>query len=168
MQMILGEKVNTILLDKFKYLSMSLVLLQVIEALVFLLLASRSDHFTMNQPTILRFCVVNLSALLINLFFLGLFVIIEMKSKKVYSLSFIAIIGGLTGVITMLTSRILAFINPFAWMSSLLTISYSRKGDEFIQVLNPINYYTGIIALTLLILSIMYLKNMKSYHLWKD
>lgn len=168
MQMILGEKVNTILLDKFKYLSMSLVLLQVIEALVFLMLASRSDHFTMNQPMILRFCVVNLSALLINLFFLGLFMIIEMKSKKVYSLSFIAIIGGLTGVITMLTSRVLAFINPFAWASSLLTISYSRKGDEFIQVLNPINYYTGIIALTLLILSIVYLKNMKSYHLWKD
>lgn len=167
-QIILGEKVNSILLNKFKNLSFKLILLQIIEAIVFLKLAMNSDHFSINGQMILRFGLVNLSALIINLFFLGLFMIIEMKTKKVYTLSFISIIGGLTGIITMLTSKILAYINPFAWMASLLNISYVNEGNKFVQVLNPINFYTVIIALIFLILSIIYLKSMKSYKLWKD
>ena len=94
--------------------------------------------------------------------------IIEMKTTKVYSLSFISIIGGLTGIITMLTSNILSYVNPFAFMASLLNISYVKEGDKFIQVLNPINYYTLIIAIILLILTTIYLKTMKSYNLYKD
>ena len=94
--------------------------------------------------------------------------IIEMKAKKVYTLSFLAIIGGLTGVISMLTSKILTYINPFAWMASLLNISYVKEGNQFAQVLNPINFYTLILALALLILSLLYLKTMKSYNLSKD
>ena len=117
---------------------------------------------------ILRFLIVNLSAIIINLFFLGFFMIIEMKTKKVYTLSFISIVGGLTGVITMLTSEILSFINPFAWMASLLNISYVKEGGKFVQVLNPINFYTLIIALIFLIASIYYIKTMKSYNLYKD
>ena len=94
--------------------------------------------------------------------------IIEIKTKKVYALSFIAIIGGLTGIITMLTSKTLSFLNPFALMSSLLSISYVKKENAFIEVLNPINLYALIISSTLLILSIIYLKKMKSYNLSKD
>lgn len=168
MEIILGEKVNSILLNKFKNLSFKLILLQIIEALVFLALAMKSDHFNINSGIILRFLLVNLSALIINLFFLALFMIIEMKTKKVYTLSFISIIGGLTGVITMLTSEILSFINPFAWMASLLNISYVKESDKFVQVLNPLNFYTLIIALILLIISLIYLKTMKSYNLYKD
>ena len=117
---------------------------------------------------ILRFGLVNISAIIINLFFMGLFMIIEMKSKRVYTLSFIAIVGGLTGVITMLTSKILSFVNPFAWMASLMNISYVNEGGKFIQVLNPINFYTPIIALILLIVCLGYLKTMKSFNLYKD
>ena len=158
MQIILGEKVNYILLNKFKNLSLKLFLLQIIEAI----------SFIFNNEMILRFLIVNLSAIIINLFFLGFFMIIEMKTKKVYTLSFISIVGGLTGVITMLTSEILSFINPFAWMASLLNISYVKEGDKFVQVLNPINFYTLIIALIFLIASIYYIKTMKSYNLYKD
>lgn len=168
MQIILGEKVNSILINKCKNLSFKLVLLQIIEAAIFILLAMKSDYFNMNSEMILRFLVVNLSALIINLFFLEIFIIIEMKTKKVYTLSFISIIGGLTGVITMLTSKTLAFINPFAWMSSLLNISYVKDGEKFVQVLNPINFYTVIIVLVFLIFSLIYLKVMKSYNLYKD
>lgn len=164
----LGEKVNYILLDKFKNLSLKLFLLQIIEAISFIFLAMKSKNFTFNNEMILRFLLVNLSSLIINLFFLGFFMIIEMKTKKVYTLSFISIVGGLTGVITMLTSEIFSLVNPFAWMASLLNISYVKEGDKFIQVLNPINFYTLIIALIFLVASIFYIKKMKSYNLYKD
>lgn len=168
LQLSLGEKVNDILINKFKNLSLRLVLLQVIEALVFLRLAMRSVNFALTSDVLLRFVLVNISILLINLFFLGLFMIIEMKVKRVYSLSFISIVGGLTGIITMLTSEFLSFVNPFAWMASLLNISYVKEGDKFVQVLNPINFYTGIIALILLIFTIIYIKEMNTYNLYKD
>lgn len=167
-QIMLGEKVNHILINKFKNLSLKLILLQTLEALFFILLARKSVNFNMNSEMLLRFLLVNLSALIINLFFLGFFMIVEMKSKKVYTLSFISIIGGLTGIITMLTSKALSFINPFAWMASLLNISYIIKNENFVQVLNPINFYTIIIAFAFLVLMIIYIKTMKSYNLWKD
>ncbi|KXO15846.1 hypothetical protein LV469_05700 [Peptoniphilus sp. GNH] len=168
MQIILGEKVNSILLYKFKNLSFKLIVLQIIEALGFIKIAMHSDHFSLNSEMLLRFVTVNLSALIINLFFLGLFMIIEIKSKKVYTLSFISIIGGLTGVICMLTSKILTYLNPFAWMASLLNTSYIKEEGSFIQVLNPTNFYTLIIALILLIVCLGYLKAMKTYNLYKD
>lgn len=168
MQIILGEKVNSILFDKFKILALRLVFLQIIEGLVFLSLAKRSANFNFSGDMVLRFVLVNLTALIINLFFVSLFMIIEMKSKKVYTLSFLSIIGGLTGIITMLSSETLSFVNPFAWMASLLNISYLNEGGKFIQVLNPINFYTLIIALISLLGSLYYLKSMKSYSLYKD
>ncbi|WP_276881228.1 hypothetical protein [Anaerococcus tetradius] len=168
LQVSLGEKVNSILINKFKNLSLKLVLLQIVEAIVFLLLAKKSANFNMDTDMILRFGLVNLSAILTNLFFMGLFMIIEMKAKRVYTLSFISIVGGLTGIITMLTSEFLCFVNPFGWMASLLNISYVKEGDKFVQVLNPINFYTGIIALILLMLTIIYIKEMKTYNLYKD
>lgn len=82
MQIMLGEKVNSILIDKFKNLSFSLVLLQISESIVFILLAKKSVNFIVNREIILRFSLVNLTALLINLFLLVLFIIIEMKTKK--------------------------------------------------------------------------------------
>ena len=167
-QIMLGEKVNHILINKFKNLSLKLILLQALEAIFFILLARKSANFSMSSEMLLRFLLVNLSALIINLFFLGFFMIVEMKSKKVYTLSFISIIGGLTGIITMLTSKVLSFINPFAWMASLLNISYIIKNENFVQVLNPINFYTIIIAFAFLVLMIIYIKTMKSYNLWKD
>lgn len=68
----------------------------------------------------------------------------------------------------MLTSKVLSFINPFAWMASLLNVSYVIENENFVQVLNPINFYTIIIAFAFLVLMIIYLKTMKSYNLWKD
>lgn len=130
LQQSLWEKVNDILINKFKNLSLRLVLLQIIKALVFLRLAMISLNFPMTNDVIFRFFLVNISILLINLFFLGLFMIIEMKMKRVYSLSFISIVGGLTVIITMLTSKFLSFLNPFAWMASLLNISYVKEGDK--------------------------------------
>ena len=168
MQIMLGGKVNTILINKFKNLSIKLVFLQLIEAFVFILAARKGVNFSLGKEVLIRFLVFNLSVIVINLFFLAIFMIVEMKVKKVYALSFIAIVGGLTGVITMLTSQILAYINPFAWMASLLNISYVNEGGRFIQILNPINPYTLIIAFTLLILSLVYLKSMKTYNLYKD
>ncbi|WP_297811761.1 hypothetical protein [uncultured Finegoldia sp.] len=168
MQIILGEKVNSILLDKFKNLSLRLILLQITESITFILLAKRSVNFSVDSEIILRCGVVNLSALVVNLFLLGLFMTIEMKSKKVYTMSFVSIIGGLSGVITMLTSENLSFVNPFAWMASLLSISYVKDNGKFVQVLNPINFYTLIIATTLLISVVIYLKTMKSYNLYKE
>ena len=168
MQIILGGKVTSILLDKFKNLAFKLTLLQVIEAIIFFLLARRSPYFSMTSQMLVRCFVVNLSALAINLFFLGFFMVIEMKTKNVYTLSFLSIIGGLTGVISMLTSKILTYINPFAWMASLLNISYVKEGGQFVQVLNPLNFYTLMIALGLLTTSLAYLRTMKSYRLWKD
>lgn len=168
LQIILGGKVTSILLDKFKNLAFRLTLLQIIEAIVFLLLARRSPYFSMTSQMLVRFFVVNLSALAINLFFLGFFMVIEMKAKKVYTLSFLSIIGGLTGIISMLTSKVLTYINPFAWMASLMNLSYVKEGDRFVQVLNPLNFYTLIIALVLLTTTLAYLRGMKSYRLWKD
>lgn len=168
MQIMLGGKVNSILINKFKNLSIKLVFLQLIEAFVFILAARKGVNFSLSKEVLIRFLVFNLSVIVINLFFLAIFMIVEMKVKKVYALSFIAIVGGLTGVITMLTSQILAYINPFAWMASLLNISYVNEGGRFIQILNPINPYTLIIAFTLLILSLVYLKSMKTYNLYKD
>lgn len=167
-QIMLGEKVNHILINKFKNLSLKLIILQALEALLFILLASKSANFSMSSEMLLRFVLVNLSALIINLFFLGFFMIVEMKTKKVYTLSFISIIGGLAGIITMLTSKALSFINPFAWMASLLNVSYVLENQNFVQVLNPINFYTIIIAFAFLVLMIIYIKTMKSYILWKD
>lgn len=168
MQIILGQKVNSILFDKFKIISLKLILLQVIEGIVFIILAKRSLQFNLNTDVGLRFGLVNFTAIIINMFFLSSFMIVEMKSKKVYTLSFVSIIGGLTGIITMLTSNTLTYINPFAWMASILNISYVNNGSEFIQVLNPINFYTPIISFIFLITSLSYLKTMKSYNLYKD
>lgn len=168
MQIILGQKVNSILINKFINLSSKLLLLQIVEGIFFLVLAMKSKQFIMDEQMILRFILVNISALLINLFFLSLFMIIEMKTKKVYTLSFLSIIGGLTGIISMLTSKVLTYINPFAWMSSLINISYVKEGSEFIQILNPINLYTPILSLSFLLVNLIYLKNTKSYNLLKD
>ncbi len=168
MQIMLGGRVNTILINKFKILSIKLVFLQLIEAIVFILAARKGVNFSLGKEVLIRFLVFNLSVIVINLFFLAIFMILEMKVKKVYALSFISIVGGLTGVITMLTSQVLAYINPFAWMASLLNISYVNDGGRFIQILNPINPYTLIIAFTLLILSLVYLKSMTAYNLYKD
>lgn len=168
MQIMLGGRVNTILINKFKILSIKLVFLQLIEAIVFILTARKGVNFSLGKEVLIRFLVFNLSVIVINLFFLAIFMILEMKVKKVYALSFISIVGGLTGVITMLTSQVLSYINPFAWMASLLNISYVNDGGRFIQILNPINPYTLIIAFTLLILSLVYLKSMTAYNLYKD
>ena len=57
LQVSLGEKVNSILINKFKNISLKLVLLQIVEAIVFLLLAKKSGHFNMDTDMILRFAL---------------------------------------------------------------------------------------------------------------
>lgn len=70
MQIMLGGKVNTILINKFKNLSIKLVFLQLMEAFVFILAARKGINFSLGKEVLIRFLVFNLSVIVINLFFL--------------------------------------------------------------------------------------------------
>ncbi|MDD7352596.1 MAG: hypothetical protein PUG84_03945 [Peptoniphilaceae bacterium] len=168
LQIRLGEKVTDILLNKFKNLSSKLLLLQIIQWILLIVLSEKSKYFVFNMDVIIRLLLLFIAILFINLFFLALFMILEMKTKKVYLTSFLSIIGALSGIICMLTSRLLSYINPFAWISCLMNISYIKEGDKFIKILNPLQYYIPIIALLFLVISIFYMKNMKKFLLEKE
>lgn len=168
LQISLGEKVRDILLNKFKNLSLKLLLLQVFEWILLVGLSTKSQYFVFVGDVPIRLLILFLSVLFTNLFFLALFMISEMKTQKVYLTSFLSIIGALTGIICMLTPRLLSYINPFSWISCLINISYVKKGNEFIKLLNPLQYYIPIISFLVLILSIFYIKNMKKFILEKE
>lgn len=168
LQISLGESVTQILLNKFKILSTKLLVLQIIEWSIMIAISTKLKLFIFNADTLVRLGILFLATLFTNLFLLALFMIIEMKAKKVYFTSFLSIIGALSGIICMLTSETLSYINPFAWLSSLLNISYVKKGNELVQMLNPLQYYTLIISFVFLIFVIVYMKNMTKYHLEKE
>lgn len=167
-QLSLGEKVNKILISKLKALTLKLVILIVVEFLMIFILSTRSNYFILDIEVVIRSSLVFLSTLVINIFTLVLFMILEIKVSKIYFTSFLSIIGALTGIITMLTSKVLAYINPFAWLSSLINISYVRMDDKFLPQLNPINYLTFLIALASLLAAVDCLSRIKNVEYKKE
>ncbi|WP_394011083.1 hypothetical protein [Anaerococcus cruorum] len=168
LQTSLGEDISNILVNKVKIIARKLGVLQVIEWVIIFILANQNPNLTLNTSTITRSVIYFLSEYAINLFLLILFMIVEMKSSKTYFSLFFSIIGAMTGIICMLTSKVLSQINPFAWFVSMLNISYTEQGSEFIQSANKINYLTLTISLICIIIEFIILKNTKSYSLTKD
>ena len=146
LQTSLGEYISNILVNKIAILAIKIGTLQIIEWIIILLLANRNPNLILGTSTITRLVIYFFSEYSINLFLLNLFMIVEMKSNKVYFSLFFSIIGAMTGIICMLTSKVLSQINPFAWFVSMLNISYTKQGGEFIQSVNDINYLTFIIS----------------------
>ena len=168
LQTSLGEDISNILVNKVKIIARKLGVLQVIEWVIIFILANQNSNLILNTSTITRSIIYFFSEYAINLFLLNLFMIIEMKSNKIYFSLFFSIIGAMSGIICMLTSKVLSQINPFAWFVSMLNLSYTKQGSEFIQSANKINYLTLILSLVCIIIEFIILKNTKSYSLNKD
>lgn len=167
-QLILGENINKILINKIKLISKKLIFTLILEFILILLIACRSINFNLNFELVTRFLIIFFSVLFINIFTILIFTIIEMKVTSIYFTSFFSIVGALSGIISMLTSKTICFFNPFAWFSTLINISYIRKNDKFINILNPQQYLTLIITFILLTIGITYIKKMRKFNLKKE
>lgn len=168
MQMSLGLKVQKILLDKIKNLSIKVFLLQIIEWLIIIFLANKNINFDLNIDVIKRIVIYFLTTLSINVSMLLIFTIIEIKSKKIYFSLFFSIVGAMSGIITMLTSKVLSQINPFGLFATILNINYVREGQAFIQTMNNINYLTLPISLIYIIFALIYITRLNKFSLSKD
>ena len=168
MQMSLGLKVQKILLDKIKNLSIKVFLLQIIEWLIIIFLANKNINFDLNIDVIKRIVIYFLTTLSINVSMLLIFTIIEIKSKKIYFSLFFSIVGAMSGIITMLTSKVLSQINPFGLFATILNINYVREGQVFIQTMNNINYLTLPISLIYIIFALIYITRLNKFSLSKD
>ncbi|AMB98723.1 hypothetical protein AWM75_01350 [Aerococcus urinaehominis] len=157
-----GQSVQRILLNKWKTLAYKLLLVHVCEWGVMLVLASSSTHFEINPDLLMRCGIYFLTSLFINLFFVAFFILIEMKVKKEYFSTFFSIICSMSGIICMLTSKTLSYINPFAWYVTLLNISFVKEGDTFKRLLNDLQIMTFFISLLSLLLLIQVIKNFKN------
>ena len=166
--MSLGLKVQKILLDKIKNLSIKVFLLQIIEWLIIIFLANKNINFDLNIDVIKRIVIYFLTTLSINVSMLLIFTIIEIKSKKIYFSLFFSIVGAMSGIITMLTSKVLSQINPFGLFATILNINYVREGQVFIQTMNNINYLTLPISLIYIIFALIYITRLNKFSLSKD
>ncbi|MBU5669758.1 hypothetical protein KQI68_07910 [Peptoniphilus sp. MSJ-1] len=167
-QLISGENINKILFNKIKLISKKLILTLILEFILILIIAAKSTYFNINFDLVSRFLLIFFSILFINIFTILIFTIMEMKVTSIYFTSFFSIVGALSGIICMLTSKILCFINPFAWQCTLINISFIRENDKFIKLMNPQQYLTFSITFILCIIGITYIKNMKKFNLKKD
>lgn len=168
MQISLGLKVQKILLDKIKNLSIKVFLLQIIEWLIIIFLASKNTNFELDVEIIKRIIIYFLTTLSINISMLLIFTIIEIKSKKIYFSLFFSIVGAMSGIITMLTSKILSQINPFGLLATILNINYVKDGQVYTQTINNINYLTLFISLIYIIISLIYITRVNKFTLTKD
>ena len=84
LQISLGLKVQKILLDKIKNLSIKVFLLQIFEWLIIIFLASKNINFDLDINLIKRIIIYFLTTLSINISMIMIFTIIEIKSKKIY------------------------------------------------------------------------------------
>ena len=168
MQMSLGLKVQKILLDKIKNLSIKVFLVQIIEWLIIIFLASKNTNFDLDVEIIKRIIIYFLTTLSINISMLLIFTIIEIKSKKIYFSLFFSIVGAMSGIITMLTSKILSQINPFGLLATILNINYVKDGQVYTQTMNNINYLTLFISLIYIIISLIYITRVNKFTLSKD
>lgn len=168
LQISLGLKVQKILLDKIKNLSIKVFSLQIIEWLIIIFLASKNINFDLDINLIKRIVVYFLTTLSINISMILIFTIIEIKSKKIYFSLFFSIVGAMSGIITMLTSKVLSQVNPFGLFATILNINYVREGQVFIQTMNNINYLTLPISLIYIILALIYITRLNKFSLSKD
>ena len=168
MQISLGLKVQKILLNKIKTLSLKILLIQIIEWLIIIFLASKNINFELDVEIIKRIIIYFLTTLSINISMLLIFIIIEIKSKKIYFSLFFSIVGAMSGIITMLTSKVLSQINPFGLFATILNINYVKDGEIFRQTMNNINYLTLLISLFYIFLALIYILKNNKFRLSKE
>ena len=158
LQEMLGVEPSTLLFRKWSWLSLRLFLLQLIEWALILHMAARSDHFNLSQVASARVLVPFFSQWLITSAFVALFLILDTRSKSPYFTLFFSMGGALSGILSMLTSRVLTLINPFAWNSSLLSISYVKGSEGFDRVLNPTPWLSLVVSLAGLLICLFMIK----------
>lgn len=168
MQRSLGLRVQKILLNKIKTLSLKILLIQILEWLLIIFLSSKSKNFNLEIDLIKRIVIYFLTTLSINISMLLIFTIIEIKSKKIYFSLFFSIVGAMSGIITMLTSKVLSQINPFGLFASILNINYVKEGQVYRQTLNNINYLTLLISLFYIFLALIYILKNNKFRLSKE
>ena len=166
LQEMLGVAPSTLLFRKWSWLSLRLFILQLIEWALILLMAARSSYFNFSQVASTHVSVMFFSQWLIASAFVALFLILDTRSKSPYFTLFFAMAGSLTGILSMLTSRVLTLINPFAWSSSLLTISYIKESKGFTRVLNPVPWLSLAVSLAGLLICLFMIK--KHTHIRSD
>lgn len=168
MQISLGLKVQKILLNKIKTLSLKILLIQIIEWSLIIFLSSKIKNFNLEIDLIKRIVIYFLTTFSINISMLLLFTIIEIRSKKIYFSLFFSIVGAMSGIITMLTSKVLSQINPFGLFATILNINYVKEGDIFRQTLNNINYLSLLISLFYIFLALIYILKINKFTLSKE
>ena len=168
MQISLGLRVQKILLNKIKTLSLKILLIQILEWLLIIFLSSKSKNFNLDIDLIKRIVIYFLTTLSINISMLLIFTIIEIKSKKIYFSLFFSIVGAMSGIITMLTSKVLSQINPFGLFATILNINYVKDGEVFRQTINNINYLTLLISLFYIFLALFYILKNNKFSLSKE
>lgn len=168
MQISLGLKVQKILLNKIKTLSLKILLIQIIEWSLIIFLSSKSKNFNLEIDLIKRIVIYFLTTFSINISMLLIFTIIEIRSKKIYFSLFFSIVGAMSGIITMLTSKVLSQINPFGLFATILNINYVKDGEVFSETLNNINYFTLLISLFYIFLALIYILKNNKFRLSKE
>lgn len=168
MQISLGLRVQKILLNKIKTLSLKILLIQIIEWSLIIFLSSKNINFELDVEIIKRIIIYFLTTLSINISMLLIFTIIEIKSKKIYFSLFFSIVGAMSGIITMLTSKVLSQINPFGLFATILNINYVKDGEIFRQTMNNINYLTLLISLFYIFLALIYILKNNKFRLSKE
>lgn len=168
MQISLGLRVQKILLNKIKTLSLKILLIQIIEWSLIIFLSSKSKNFNLDIDLMKRIITYFITTLFINISMLLIFTIIEIKSKKIYFSLFFSIVGAMSGIITMLTSKVLSQINPFALFASILNINYVKEGQVYRQTINNINYLTLLISLFYIFLALIYIIKNNKFRLSKE
>ena len=168
MQISLGLRVQKILLNKIKTLSLKILLIQILEWSLIIFLSSQSKNFNLDTDLIKRIVIYFLTTLSINVSMLLIFTIIEIKSRKIYFSLFFSIVGAMSGIITMLTSKVLSQINPFGLFATILNINYVKDGQVYTQTMNNINYLTLFISLIYIIISLIYITRLNKFTLSKD
>lgn len=158
LQEMLGVEPSTLLMRKWSWLSLRLFLLQLIEWALILHMAARSDHFHLSQVASAHVAVVFFSQWLTTSAFVALFLLLDTRAKSPYFTLFFSMGGALFGILSMLTSRVLTFINPFAWYSSLLSISFVKGSEGFDRVMNPVPWPSLAASLTGLLICLFIIK----------
>lgn len=158
LQEMLGVEPSTLLFRKWSWLSLRLFFLQILEWALILHMAARSSHFNFSQVASARMAVVFFSQWLIASAFVALFLILDTRSKSPYFTLFFSMGGALSGILSMLTSRILTLINPFAWNSSLLSISFVKGSEGFTRVINPVPWPSLAVSLVGLLICLFIIK----------
>lgn len=158
LQEMLGVEPSTLLFRKWSWLSLRLFILQLVEWVLILQMAARSNHFHLSQVTSTHVAVIFFSQWLIASAIVAFFLILDTRSKSPYFTLFFSMGGALSGILSMLTSRVLTLINPFAWDSSLLSISYVKGSEGFDRVLNPTPWLSLVVSLAGLLICLLIIK----------